>query len=1523
VGKTFDVILKRASDGLTIQGLLADNKGQRGSMAYSSDVPGKPGRVVMESFHKGSGQRNVFQLTTFDRNYQYNKADGWDATRAGHVRSIPAPGTPTQLTAAYPVAGDQGRAEIFNHQDAGEVIITPYLVFEAGVIADTAPAGYRYTGSYAVFGDRIFFGMEAANATRESRGAARVRTGAGSSTPLAAFSLTTGSSSTPGAAITERSVTSDSNGPHAGPGGLAVVETSLQTLVDTVSRSVYTVPTYTPTANALVLVSVAAQSGISAGAPTLVGNSITWVQVATEQDPAFPNHRLTVFRGQAAAPTAGTLVVTFPGSQGYCMVSVSQYANAVVDLVGNGAGAVLQSQIAITNLVTLAAMKSGSATYGAFFGAGGVPTFVTGNGFTATANLNSLSGSLLAEWKNTPDVTVDAVGSGIARMGIALEIGAITSLVGSPTFSTAPVVLSNNALELLYIFNTLAAGATAVNTVTGCGVTWVLEKTVTFLVANAGRLSVYRALGTPTPGAISIDFGGVSQDYCRWSLSEYQHVDTTGANGAGAVVQSVSKNSDTAATSSTITLAAFGNASNAAVGGFATNATSGITPSLVNEIHDVLAVGGLETQWQPSEPALDKVTGTDSAAATVAWAGIALELKLSAPVAAFGTAPISPAVGRLQLAAIHNNSTVPGASIVQDATVTEHHENDASTTPLTTTFNHTITTGIDKLLVRIMFQVSVGAVNISGVTWNGIALTAMPGSPFTVGGSPHDMRIEYWYLDNPATGTHSIAITRATTAVPYGSVVTSYAGVTTGAAGFGTARTASHVNVSSTTLNLTITGAATDLFVSGVLRSTAVGGGLIATDVTNGQTLDSLSTGTNVDAGGNHMPGLASVNMGWHGTNPSIDWFMVAIPLQVNPAPSTPTLSGCGLTWTQVDTATAGAYRMTVFKAYGAPTGLPAPLAIDFGGVTQTAVRWAVDEFAGINPATLVVNHANATGTGVSTLTVNLPAFANAANGTYGAFGASTVAGFTPGLGFAKIDDLAALVGEIYTESKLGNDQTVDASSVGNGTWVGVAVELGGTAAVSSAYSDTDFPASYFAVIGSRLFRAMNAASYPKVSAAWTDQVGSSTPLWFTAYTYPTEQFVMDAADLRGAFIMAIGGIHDIPGEVVTLDVGGNFTNVVPAGVGFAPVLRFISYNGGQICLVRGEVAECLYMDDVQTISPLAVHPTTDGEVVLPLLDPSLGCAGLLAASTLDTVILGSHLPAQGLMGTSYMRVDDTTGRITAHNTPVPSGFVAAADIVLGARLITHSDATRDLDLIYLTGAGLTTLNKLSVPLPNGNILPAPLITPDVTGDFTTSEYLGSSYGLKQLLAISARAQVLPGPPSGAGLIFTLHMILKDGTLTNIILPSLNLAGANLGGPFHIELGDTALCRAFYLTWAYTDAGNNVCDVLCPIVVDYFEMPTQRTVASLPLLAGSLQITRTGTFTKQSRKVILDNIETALLDPSEWTIEWRDDPDGQPSWTVLIESFKAVEVEEPTRPGEGAALATLTVRRLNTAARAI
>lgn len=233
-------------------------------------------------------------------------------------------------------------------------------------------------------------------------------------------------------------------GTSTGGGGTVSVNT-LTTGSGGSAATTYTTASISPGSNRLILVWVLGEvtfGGAVPVAPTLTGNGLTYVQVATrvnDSGASLATQRLTLYRAMGASPSTGAITITHTaqtGGQRSCTWSVVEFSG--VDTGGtNGSAAVVQSATnsipdltASSLTVTLGAFSSASnATAGGFGEARSPGTDVTpGSGFTQLHDTGSTAGNsrLFSEWKSTNDTTVDATFQGIisSKTGIAVEIKA-------------------------------------------------------------------------------------------------------------------------------------------------------------------------------------------------------------------------------------------------------------------------------------------------------------------------------------------------------------------------------------------------------------------------------------------------------------------------------------------------------------------------------------------------------------------------------------------------------------------------------------------------------------------------------------------------------------------------------------------------------------------------------------------------------------------------------------------------------------------------------------------------------------------------------------------------------------------------------------------------------------------------------------------------------------------------------------------------------------------------------------------
>jgi len=205
------------------------------------------------------------------------------------------------------------------------------------------------------------------------------------------------------------------------------------------------------------------------------------------------------------------------------------------------------------------------------------------------------------------------------------------------SFTTASITPSANGLVLALFQQRLASGATiTIPTATGNNLTWVQIATIEYddLNAPAGRtkrMTLFRAMGaSPTTGAITFDLAGQSQSHAAWSVDQWSGMDTSGTNGSGAIVQSVTSFNDTGtSTSLTVTLAAFSSVNNGTYGAFA-NSVGGAGGLTAGGSFTLLGDGQTAGGNALTEYSLSNVTSVNATTAASEIGGIALEIKVAA-----------------------------------------------------------------------------------------------------------------------------------------------------------------------------------------------------------------------------------------------------------------------------------------------------------------------------------------------------------------------------------------------------------------------------------------------------------------------------------------------------------------------------------------------------------------------------------------------------------------------------------------------------------------------------------------------------------------------------------------------------------------------------------------------------------------------------------------------------------------------------------------------------------------------------
>lgn len=186
----------------------------------------------------------------------------------------------------------------------------------------------------------------------------------------------------------------------------------------------------------------------------------------------------------------------------------------------------------------------------------------------------------------------------MAIVGSNLTFGAVDSAVSSTT--TASISPGANNLVLVTVINNRTANSPAIS---GNGMTWVQVAQVT-VGGTEGILTMFRGMSaSPSAGVITITITGTNSIF--WAVDQFSGVDTGGANGANALVQSGTDQRVNSVSNETITLSALRGASNVGYGVInnRTNVASVTTGSGFTELSNATLLNGVggQTSLQESE----------------------------------------------------------------------------------------------------------------------------------------------------------------------------------------------------------------------------------------------------------------------------------------------------------------------------------------------------------------------------------------------------------------------------------------------------------------------------------------------------------------------------------------------------------------------------------------------------------------------------------------------------------------------------------------------------------------------------------------------------------------------------------------------------------------------------------------------------------------------------------------------------------------------------------------------------------
>ena len=184
--------------------------------------------------------------------------------------------------------------------------------------------------------------------------------------------------------------------------------------------------------------------------------------------------------------------------------------------------------------------------------------------------------------------------------------------LNTAVYTTASISPAPNTLITVAVMGHRASGASAAPVLSGGGMTsWQQVASVTYddVTFPLKRITIFRAMSaTPGSGPITITFAN-TQSNAQWIVSQWDGVDLSGVNGAGAILQTGSARADNV-TNLTVGLGQFSHPNNVAYGAFGVRektvlVTPGIGFSEITEQpSNESTPADLQAEWAPNLPAI-------------------------------------------------------------------------------------------------------------------------------------------------------------------------------------------------------------------------------------------------------------------------------------------------------------------------------------------------------------------------------------------------------------------------------------------------------------------------------------------------------------------------------------------------------------------------------------------------------------------------------------------------------------------------------------------------------------------------------------------------------------------------------------------------------------------------------------------------------------------------------------------------------------------------------------------------------
>ncbi len=671
-------------------------------------------------------------------------------------------------------------------------------------------------------------------------------------------------------------------------------------------------------------------------------------------------------------------------------------------------------------------------------------------------------------------------------------------------YATASIAPGPNALITVAVLGHNSTSAPPSPALSGGGMSaWTVVSSVTLDAVGAPhkRLTIYRALSaSPGSGPLTITWSA-SVSNCQWIVSQWDNVDPSGTNGAGAVVQSGFASGD-ATNGLTVSLAAFADPGDVAYGAFAVNknalavsAGSGFT-EIAQQPSAESPNADLQAEWATNDNTIDASWTSLNAA------GIGVEIKSAG--GSGGGGGVSPTLSTVTASptSLVADSPLPlGSQSAITVTVRDAAGNPVSGAAVVLT-----ATGTGNSLVQPgatdgsgvatgYFNSQVAEAKTISAKANGTLIaqtavvTVVPGSASTsqstVVAAPTSIV--------PMTGTSTITVTAkdrfgnpisgatVTLATTGSAIVTQPAG-TTDVNGVATGTLTASMVEETVTITATVSGTAIDQ--KPTVQVAAQGAATIT------QTL--LTSGNN--AVNQKIYTTATITPAPNGL------VTVAVLMRRSSGVISPAISGGGMTTWQLvanadfDTQLVPTKRLIVFRALSATPG-SGPITISFTSSVSN-VQWIVSQWSGVeiggtNGSGAIVQTGMARSDGAPGLAVPLAPFSSSNDVAYALAGvAKNGPTVTAGTGLTEIAEVSS--GETSAlEAEWATNQQAPGASWGSVTKAGMLaleIKAGSGGGVPVATVTVTPPSAAVAVGGTTQFSATaaDAGGEPLPGATFT-----------------------------------------------------------------------------------------------------------------------------------------------------------------------------------------------------------------------------------------------------------------------------------------------------------------------------------------------------------------------------------------------------------------------------------------------------